>query len=450
MYYKIMKNEKGSSLLFVLILIIIITIFFSIFFMIFTLQFKTVKKNIFQTQALYNAESAIYCIIDSLRENPKLELEKFEYKLPWDETSIINVKKYGYYYKVVSQGIKKNYTHTLQVLLAEAPDSLANYALVNTNNELPLTFTGNIEIDGNVLLGKSGYQIKTFKGSKFTGAISGEIFEKDDINNSVYDLQIPNTIEELARKLKNLPDEFLYFDNIDYFSNSKLEQSMIYYSDNDIMLTSKYSNILKEGVTIISKKRIILSDSLSTKASCNFIAKENIILKDEISLKNCIFYSNKYIEIQDSVNCAGQFFAKSKITVSNNADLNFPSLLIVFGEEIKGIRSGEIVIQDSVSFSGTIFYPATTSLGVIDNGLITIDKNAKISGMIYSSNRISFNGILKGSLISNNQYFYEAPVHYINWLRSGNITARTNDIFFRPSNFQKRQQLNIISYERID
>jgi predicted acyltransferase (DUF342 family) len=175
---------------------------------------------------------------------------------------------------------------------------------------------------------------------------------------------------------------------------------------------------------------------------------DNIIISEHVQGSNAIFYAENSITVQDNVQCSGQFFAAQSIQIQDSAHLLYPSVLYVSGLEMLGERRGEIYLLDHSILEGTIIYPETTSLLQQEKGHLLISENSLLNGLVYHAGRVELAGTINGSLLTMNTYFYDAPTHYINWLRSGTINVfKRKPEFCLPDCFTGTNHYGIVYYE---
>ncbi len=418
----------------------------------FSMQHRFSKQNQFEIQARYNAESGIYCAIDTLQQDLSVRWESEPYILDWGDTTFISINEFGGYIEVISKGVKKQKHTELRVLLGEIPSEDFEYALLVADDRSHVTFTGSCNITGNIKTGRKGTQISPFKGKAFKGSIDG-IVESDDeitlpeLNGEYYE----DLISKFDKYIFLPPAPYVYFKNLNAGNyRSTNDHSRVYYSEDDIVLNDSNKILLSSSNIFISKKNITITDSGSFAFGSVFVAKEKIIIQNKTSGTMGIFYAQNEIIIEDNVKCSGQFIGGQKITVSDFAALEYPSVLFLNGFELMGERIGNITVTDFARIEGSIIYPASESFGVADKGKIFIDNDSVVDGAIYSSSQVDFNGTLNGSLITNQLYFYHSPAHYINWLRAGEINILKREKYFcLPLQFSETPGLDIVYYEEI-
>ena len=448
--WRSLTNQRGSSLLFVIVLITILSIFFGILMLMFTMQNRFAKQYQFEIQARYNAESGIYCAIDTLQQDLSIRWEDEPYILDWGDTTFISIKEFGGFMEVISKGLKKGKQTDLRVLLGEIPSDDFQYSLFVSDDRSHVTFTGDCHITGNIQTGRMGIQIRPFKGRKFTGSIDGVVEIDDEISLPQFQAELYENLITKYDKYINLPPApYIYFKNLSVSSSAFYnDYSRVYYSEDNIILDDTNRALLSSPAMFISKKNITIKDSVIFPFGSVFIAKEKIILQNKVTGNQGIFYAQNEIIIEDNVNCSGQFIAGQGIIVSDLVSLQYPTVLYLNGFELMGERIGNIELTDFVSINGSVIYPTSESFGVVDKGKIFIDHDAILNGALYCSNQVDFNGTLNGSLVTEQLYFYHAPAHYINWLRSGEINILKREKYFcLPLHFSQTPLLDIIYYE---
>ena len=446
-----MKNiheQQGSTLLLTLILILLLIIFITIIITYQTKQYKQAKKFQFSLQIDHNIESTLFTLMDSLMNWPMLEMENQMLQLPWDDTCIVTLSDFGFFKKAKISSSIRDVAHKSQFLLGKMPGSIYQTALYIADDRTPLTLTGEIDITGNIATGIQGIQKKSFKGQKFRGSFIGE-------NVLIPDLTLPEfddeSIDGQISKWEHIrlnPRDFEYFDHLK--RGEKTNNQKIVYSEKSITLNNEYQFLSTENATIVSKKVITVSEKFDIAFGMKFIA-DDIILKDKVVGKPAIFYAANSISVEDSVACSGQFFAIQKIELKDSSILTYPSILYLAGLELKGERNGDIIINDFANIQGTILYLPSESIQLHEKGYLRVGNNCLVEGLIYHANRVDFHGLLHGTLVAQNTYFYDAPTHYINWLKDGEISVfKRRQYYCLPTIFKDFTGYGVSYYENIE
>lgn len=409
-------------------------------------QHKQFTKYQKKHQAKYNLESALNIFRDSLKYNSSILDDDFLVSLKWGDTCRVISEPFGALIKATCIYETNHKKFKLNSLISESLSLERQAALINFDSRSHFTVTGNTRINGPIKVGEMGLQIKPFKGKAFTGNLSGPIISDSLLTQPVFNTDfIELSLEKYRDYLEIPPKGFVYFDHLKHKSNET--RSNVYYSDNDIVFDRSNSDILKKNLLVVSKGNIILKDDVHFGEGSVFVSKESICLSDSVTGQLSIFYSPK-IQVKDQVTCDGQFFASDSIIVSDEVVFEYPSILYLIGSNDSGQRRGSIILDDYVRVFGSIIYPNNPYDLVTDNGIIFVSTNAEVNGIIYCSNRLDFNGSLNGVLMTYQCYFYESPTHYLNWIRSGNITIPKNDpLYCLPIGFEESPFYQIIYYE---
>lgn len=217
-----------------------------------------------------------------------------------------------------------------------------------------------------------------------------------------------------------------------YGSWSKSERKLPALSS---MITQQI-NMYTDGSFTAEKKEFpsvedaILNCSFGDTTICTVVSGS---IEDVSIAGNVIVYSDNYIQIEnscrlndcivvaDSINIASgfsgnaQFFARSSITVENDVELLYPTVLAVVDND-ESITS--ISLEEDVIFSGIILQ--TQSSEDYSYSSVKIADGAVVYGLLYSTGSVEIYGEMYGSLYCNN-FRLERSKTYINHLNNTTI-----------------------------
>ena len=138
------------------------------------------------------------------------------------------------------------------------------------------------------------------------------------------------------------------------------------------------------------------------------------------------------------------------IEISGDAHLEYPSTLFTTGRIFENEILGSIVLTDRAQVTGSVILDDTGLAA--DNTLrrrtsVLIDRSAKLTGVLYSTNQTTIHGQVIGSVITDHFYLYVSPTTYINWLKDAYIDRPgLGEGFKLPLLFDRRPELEIVTW----
>ncbi|WP_199119344.1 hypothetical protein [Pedobacter sp. ASV28] len=320
------------------------------------------------------------------------------------DSLVIGRKLWGIYELAQLQVFIFQDTIKKSFLIGTEPDSVALYL---SDEDRPISISGNTKIVGNVLLPKSGIRQSYAEGKPYTG---DQLIYKGTIGNS--ERILPPLKKEILAKLTS---------NFEEGGKGKwpiLKHKRLKVSFLD---STQYINLPKVAIlqdVELEGNMVLYADSvvtISASAQLNGIQLYAPIIKVEKGFKG---------------NC--QLFASDSIIVANQTIFTYPSALGIIKME-HSVDQPQISLGDEVQFNGIIFsYEEKRSLM---QTLIALGKNTQVKGEVYST------GLLKlekeVSIIgktSCNRFIMRTPTTlYENFLIDVNFNRKARSSYYLSS-----------------
>lgn len=447
---KVLKNENGYALVTVTVFVMAITIVTGSLFGYYSAHVRVAKNDIFKTQAFYLAEAGIYKTLWHLAGNgghdwrwrPVNEnVQAFD-----DKAATITVEERGGFLKIISTATVSKKSHVLKVLVGQKMPQLFNHAIILGGNDLPLVVTGKNKIIGDVMVGKSGIKTGSIKGTRFSGGriVDGDIKKISPPVMPVFDsnlLQSQIALFEDYLKVSTESDSVVF--------GAGPNQSIVF-TEGLIDETTLTDSLLARELTIISPKGLLIKGSFSFPNPVTIICGDSVVVSGTVAFNDAIIYARNKISLTGNTSGAIQAISGGDIILEDNVELKFPSLIYCSGRQAENKITGEIRLLDQAKLVGTAVLDKPTlpeGSNSKNNMKAFIGSDAKLVGLLYSTNRAEIRGKVSGCVITNEFYLYESPTTYINWLKDAtfNRTALRGD-FYLPLLFKDETNFEILAW----
>lgn len=350
-----MKVKAGALYLSIIIALIIAMICSSLLVLTYYFRLYYVQNQRAQ-QLENNMDAGLSIALNQSKSMDSLQLiDLYEQQ---GDSLLIRTEKWGLFKMVYLQTQIQSDTLYRALLIGNNCGHDQNVIYLS-DEDRPLSISGNTQLTGDVLLPKSGIKKAYVDGKPYTGVTMVD----GNIKNSDKDLPpLDSTwILSLQKQLKKLPTET--------FGPLPINRS---FKEQTLHFRADINTSLKQADL---KGNIIISSDTTLQIPAD--AKLDGIL---------VFAKQIRVKTGFKGNC--QLFATDSIIVEKEVTLNYPSCLGLLKqpELITGMQP-TIAIAEKVDFSGIIFsYEAKKSKL---QTLISIGKNSKIKGEVYAM------GILK-------------------------------------------------------
>jgi hypothetical protein len=449
------QNQRGAALFTVLVLLTLLSLILASILVFDLSRTKLINDNKDLLQARYNAEAGVYTLLDSLSRYPTLSEGKSSIVLPWGDKCDLSFDYHGGFIRVYSTGFAKRKQLTICVYAGQVMPQTFDSALIWAEDKMPLTFAGSTVINGDIVTGKYGTQIKPFQGAKFTGAINGNTIIMDEpklpeFRSTVYS----RAVQKYNGLLQRRPQHCLsvrknIFPRIEHVGST--DKEIVLYSDESLSFdesSPRYQN----PIIVVSRGMISLSGNYEYPENSIFISRDGISVSGSVRGRNGILYSPKYVSIKDNASISVQAIAGDSIVVMNQARLEYPSVIYLDDKDGMAQNPKMIAVRDSSQVNGSVIYKSQSRETNVanDSYSIEIDKDAAVTGLVFSLNPVQLHGSVYGTVITQAFFDYYYPVTYSNWLISSMIdVSKRNKEFLLPLAFEANPQYKVLTYHEV-
>ncbi|MCB5252373.1 MAG: hypothetical protein LHW51_05275 [Candidatus Cloacimonetes bacterium] len=449
------QNQRGAALFTVLVLLALMSLVLAGILIFDLSRTKLINNNKDLLQARYNAEAGVYTLLDSLSRFPNLPEGNSSIVLPWGDKCDLSFDYYGGFIRVYSTGYAKRKQLTICVYAGQVMPQGFDSALIWAEDKMPLTFAGNTIINGDIVTGKYGTQIRPFQGTKFTGAINGKIVKMDDpklpkFSSTVYS----RTIRKYNGLLQKKPQYCFSVRNNIFPLEDQVgspDKEIVLYSDESLSFDESSPRYSK-SIIVISRGMISLSGDYEYPENSIFISRNGISVSGTVRGSNGILYSPKYVSIKDKASISAQAIAGDSIVVMNQVRLEYPSVLYLDNRDSMEHNPKMIAVRDSSQVNGSVIYNSISrDTNVANNNhTIEIDRDAVVTGLVFSLNSVVLHGSVYGTVMTQAFFDYYYPVTYSNWLVSSMIdVSKRNKEFLLPLSFETNPLYKVLTYHEV-
>jgi len=373
---------KAGALYFSIVIAFFIAVISASLIMLVAHYRNSYLKDVRYQRLLNNVNSGVTL---SLSQTNQSEAKTFD--LYGKGTDSLDAKQsfWGIYELVQLQSYIQQDTIKKAFLMGKQPDSVTLYL---SDEDRPLSISGNTRITGDVQLPKSGLRQAYAEGKPYTGEkliFSGEI---KDSNRELPAME-QQVLDQITAQL-NQKD----FGKNEQVSNLKVsfhqEAKQIYLGK-----VARLENVDLQG------RIILVSDSIITISSSAVLADVQIyapVIKVESGFKG---------------HC--QLFASDSLLVANKVNFNYPSVLAVLRTEHSGDQP-KLLIGDDVDINGLIFsYEKKRSP---QQTLVSLGKNSKVKGEVICTGMLKLEKEvqIKGKVACNRFIMKTTQTLYENFL----------------------------------
>lgn len=385
---------------FALLISVIVAILLSAFLLLTHVQsFFRIKS-----QELITASDLVHQHLVASLSAPKISKDTIETNI--DQSTLKLMSSYhGAWLKTVSKVTIRNKSMAKTAYTGSPLDPKSpNLYLANKN--APLVVVGDTRLEGNSYLPKQGIKAGNISGNYYQGSslFYGRSMESKE--------QIPDLDPAWIQYLTSLSTGALIDENSIIslereIKNSFHKPSKIIYSNQTMLLGNE---TISGNVVIQSTSKIIVT------AAAN--------LTDVVLIAPTI-------ELHNNVKGRMQLIATKKIHIGKRCHLSYPSSVILIDKTIVPTntqgnnaqnRIAMLAIDTNAKIEGTVTY--LNNAKKTQNRIkthIKVEKNAEIIGEIYCQGNIDFQGVVKGSLYTNQFIANQSGSVYLNHLYNGKV-----------------------------
>lgn len=384
---------NGGALQYVIFVSVIIALLLTAFILLNNLQqeFK-LRLNISKQLISLSNESINYVSNNVLEYDTKTSLNLSEKE---SFTSEVVLKHWGVYDVLWVKNSFKNEQREKIVMLGGYKKS--SPALYLIDNKKPLVVVGTTKIQGKVFLPERGVK---------SGYISGKSYYNSQL---IYGDILQSTSTLPALKNKQLLKQLSAGKNIPLFSTFGLSQKM-----NKFVSFENTSEIYKSHSSI---------NLIDVQLTGNiYICSDTLIkVSNSAKLKDVILIAPS-IEIGNGVTGSFQAFASDQIVIGNNCKLGYPSVLLLYENNMykNGDIISKITISENTKLQGAVVYLSDETKNSY-YAQINIEENVVVDGELYCDKNLDLKGLVNGSVYTNGFVAKQFGSVYQNHIYNGTI-----------------------------
>lgn len=402
---------KAGALYFSIVVALFIAIVSASLIMLAAHYRNSYLKEIRYNRLLNNLESGITYVLneDNRTENIR-QLDLYGDQLDSIE---LTKKSWGIFDLAILKTFVQQDTLKRTFLIGNETDSIALYL---SDEDRPLSVSGQTKITGDVLLPKSGIRQSYAEGKPYAGG--KQLIYNGKISNSKRTL--PNLDEELLKKLKtNLENSN---EKLSSFANKDLKVSFL------------------DSTTYLKLPQYSILSDVSLKGNIVLYADSSITITSSAHLDNVQLYA-PVIKVEEGFKGNCQLFARDSIVVANQAVFEYPSVLGVIRTDKSGTQP-KIALGNQVRFNGIIFSYEDKRSAL--QTMISLGKNTKVKGEVYSTGlfKIEKESSVEGK-VSCNRFIMQSPVTlYENFLIDVAFNRKARSEYYLSSPLFKAKKQN--------
>lgn len=442
------RSEDGSALLTALAMIALLSVLIGAVWMVQVAQYRFFRRDAHRAMARYAAEAGLYVALDSLEQNPYWQEPDLLMELPADQRARVTVEPFGAYLYVRSLAQQGRSQAAVRALIGEVPAPEFNHAVVLWDTESSLNVAGTTRIEGTVVVGERGVRESTFERRRFTGDVRGPIrrdreLEAPFADFSFFDAAVADA-ERLMRRSTTPPPEIDF--RLRDIARLVPSDNPITRVEGTLRLTSDNAAQFARPVTLIATGDLVLEGPLHLLPGTMLLAGQGLDIRGPVTGSEVLFYGRNGVTIGDGVRCAAQVFSEQFIRLTDDAYLEYPSVLYVTG---KGAEfGGAIEINNQSVMNGTVVHPSLEPEPLVPAGRIVVADSARVRGGVFNMHQTELHGTVYGSVLSHQFYFYDSPTSYVNWLLDVNIEPDERPIkYLLPLRFNEYVRLGVVAWD---
>ncbi len=448
------SDEKGSALITVLLIAMVILIMSGAIISAVAWHHRTARRDLHRTQAYYKAEAGIYKALWYLSGHEGRDIAwrptREEVSVNQEQVATVTVRERGGFLEVESLATVKKQSETLFVTVGQNLSDTFDQAIVLGGVDLPLVVTGNTRITGDITVGKSGVKAGNLKGVKYSGErlVWGKIHRQSPLEMPPFDPAIFQSSLNRAHPPGSGLD--VRDDSLATGSETDDELVIVPVAGDQFRLSELDSALLRGRLLLSTAGDISISDTARVPGRVDIRAQGWVVISGDLRFNDLVVYSHQSIHIDGNVRGSLQLITTADITLSGQVRLEYPSVLYTSGHVAENKFVGSIRVLDNARVTGTIILYEPAAGGLADvrrETTVEVGRAALVTGIIFSTNRLSITGEMNGTVITDHFYLYDAPTTYINWLKDATINrSRLPDGFRLPLLFTETPSLEIIKW----
>jgi cytoskeletal protein CcmA (bactofilin family) len=299
-------------------------------------------------------------------------------------------KPWGVYQVAIARAKKGNRSRQRVALLGQQPDQIGQSALYLADEQRPLSIAGQTQLIGRCYLPKAGIK------SAYINRVGyqGEQLVKGSIQESQGSLPklSPDVVAHLRRLLTVKAENYLSLDQLGDSLVYSFEAAPTYYhSPGPITI----SGLLRGNIIIASDRAVTITPQADVE--------DIIVVAPQIT-------------IAPDFEGRLQAIATDTLIVGRGCQLRYPSALVLFASS-----GGAVLIDEASQVAGTVVLTGTAT--AYHRRLLSLEKEASITGMVYSDGLVELKGSIYGHLSCRKFMLRTPSTLYENHILDGTLDA---------------------------
>jgi hypothetical protein len=368
---------------------------------------------------------------------------KEEYSFSDQSHASVEVAPWGVYLLMKSEGSYKTFRRSHSAVVAEIPGPAFKNALVFANPTNQLVMAGTAAITGDIVVGQPGVTTGNLRHARTPPRlpISGVIRKELRPQLPEWRTSLLESLISEYHRLLNLPS----VEGTRFPRSLDLTQLNGSVSNIDIQGDAViYGSIIRreKPLTVAVRGSLTISESTSALGLITLISSAALTVPNIVNLEHVILVSEQSIEVRERSTLVGQLIAP-KVKIGQNASLLYPSAVVSIAEPAD---SQYIDLEQGVRVEGIVSLLGLSPTGPTKK-LVRLSPEAHVTGCVYSEDMLTLDGEVRGTVITRNLYFYEAPTIYHGWMRMGMIDRPSRpEGFLLPIGFSTTSQLTVLDW----
>jgi hypothetical protein len=317
-----------------------------------------------------NAVSAIH--YGMATRNNSLFNQPVSVDLFGEETDSVEItrKPWGVFEVIVAKAIRGEQVQIKTALITAMPDGIGKSAIYTPDNNAPLYLVGKTSIVGTAYLSERKLSTGYIDGKGY----EGKTLITGDIKKSEYNIVTLDT--SLLSEMKLVMDERPGVYKLNYLETLRVGSKLSFQSSETYYYHTEQSLTLSDSL----RGNLIIHSAIKIRVTAEASMADIIVIAPDIDIDN---------GFTGSVQC----FATRSITIGSDSNLEYPSALVLMGEE----TDSTIVIREGARVNGLCVIPGyDQSTG--SKGMLRIEKGAVLHGMTYINGRADIQGSVWGHI----------------------------------------------------
>lgn len=423
------------------------------------LQKGTALRLLTRVRAEYAAHNGIIhalANINNLGELTQLSQPSFAH-FSFEDGSEANIelKPWGAFLLATSRGRVRNSESVRTAIVAQQPGTSFDKTLIFANANHQLVLAGTSSIRGQIITGPDGVGIGHLRNTLTKSVLPRNADVRREARpilppfDSTFILRQVNTFEVLlgTTPQSSVGRSLVVTNNSTAVTELRGENvadsiDHVFIQGNAVLggLFSRTSSPL----CIVVNGMVMFEKQAQLRGIITIVAERAITIPDSIRMELLILYSRSQIDVKKSAAISAQLIAPS-ITVDTNAVVDYPSTLIALPSHQTQNTGYGIHVRAGGKIEGTILAFGNAAAAL--KARLTIEPGATVVGAVYSRQAINLDGIVYGTVMTEDFYFYEEPTSYFGWLRTARIDHSSQHRgYLTPIGFSKNIQLDILEW----